>query len=143
MSARVSLWVLFRVLYWVCFIMVFFFKFLSISLSLLIWHEVRKQFQVAIIFEESFTWTMPVHDLGWKTQIWYRMQIAYQEGVNCQKSWETQTKAEGCREINFLGVKKEKIKKEKKITAKIHFIIPTAPSPPLFLLTLHLVAAAS
>lgn len=56
--------------FYICFV----FKFLSTNFSLLIRDEVRKQFQVANVIAENFTWTMTVHDLGWKTQIWYRTQ---------------------------------------------------------------------
>lgn len=65
-----------------------------------------------------------MHDLGWKTQIWCRIPTVYQVGVNGGKYWEIQAKTEGRPERNSVRVKK-------KNSAKIHFMIPLAPSPPL------------
>lgn len=112
-----------------------FLKFLNINFSPLIPGEVRKQFQVASVVEEDFTWVMIAQALSWRRQIWYRIHTVYQKAVNSGKSWKRHADiTEGCPERNFVG---------KKITAKILFVIPPAPSPALFLLTLHLVVAGS
>lgn len=64
---------------------------------------------MASVIEEGFTWTMTVHDWGWKRWIWYRIQTVYQVEVNCGKSWETHAeKTEGCPERKFCGRGKKK-----------------------------------